>query len=138
MHKELLYIPPSELHDYWFLVKPGLLEVKINSSDGWIEEDVYSSLRNGQSTLHIGFVDGEYSGFLVLSKQQGYDAMRLFVWCCYAKTEHDPIALFVDDLLAMARSIKARQITFGSKRRWEKRLKQYGFEPMTTIYAMEV
>lgn len=138
MDKELRYIHPSLLHDWWDQVLPGLLKVREHSSDGWRPEDVYSEIRAGRSTLHIGLIDAQYIGFVVLTPLQSYDGNRLNVWCAYAKTEHDPVALFIDDLKEMARAINAKKLTFSSPRRWDKRLRNYGWNPVKTTYAMEV
>lgn len=138
MDKKLTYIHPNALHDVWGLIKPGIEACRLHSTDGWIAEDVYMAIRSANSTLHIGEIDGEYIGFVVLTPQQGYDRIRLQVWLAYAKTEHDPIDLFIDDLRKMARAIKASELTFASPREWGRRLKNYGWKPTKQTYTMEV
>lgn len=138
MDKELRYIHQSNLHPYWELIKPGLSKVKEHSTDGWIEEDVYVSLKNGSSTLHVGYIDGEYVGFVILSPKQGYNAIKLMVWCVYAQTDYDPIDTFIEDLKQMGRNIGAKQLTFASPRDWTRRLKKYGWVPVKQTFAMEI
>jgi hypothetical protein len=139
-HKQLTFVHPNELHDYWGLVKEGLSKVRQHSSDGWMEEDVFSELRAGRSTLHIGDVNGDYAGFLILTPQQAFDCSILFIWCCYSVNPHvDVIDVFFPDLQDMARKMKARKIRFLSSRKgWEKRLSQFGFEPVQTVFSVEV
>lgn len=135
----LTFVPPNELHDYWDLVKPGLEIVRQKSSDGWLCEDVYTELRAGRSTLHIGDVEGDYAGFVVLTPTQGYDSMRLFIWAAYNATDKDMIKEFLPELKSMAKKIKAKKLTFSSCRKgWDKRMAQYGFEPTFTRYDLEI
>jgi len=130
--RELTYIQPVHLHDHWEAIKPGL-EACRKRGEAWIVEDVYHAIKSGQSFLYVASC-----GFLVLTPQQSYDGNQLFVWCCYAKSEEDPIALFHDQLKEIAHSIGAKRILFGSKRRWDRKLAPYGWEPMTTIYGLEL
>lgn len=130
--RKLTYVSPLHLHTYWEVIKPGL-EACRRLGVQWILEDVYHALRSEQSSLYVA-----PCGFLVLTPQQNYDGMQLFVWCCYAHSEDDPVAMFHDQLKDIARSIGAKRILFGSKRKWERKLAPYGWEPMTTIYGLEL
>lgn len=135
---ELRFVHPNELHDYWGLVLPGLEKVRGNAADGWLPEDVYHSLKSNASTLHVGEIDGDYCGFIVLTPIQGFSAKRLHVWCLYT-TSRAAIDVFLPEIRRMAKQISARQITFHSPRKgWERRLAKLGFSPAQTIYAMEV
>ncbi len=140
MDKLLTFVHPNELHDYWDEIKKGLEIVKQTSGNGWIPEDVYNEIRNNRSTLHLGDVNGEYAGFIVLSPQQDYDCGTLFIWICYSiNPENDVVKIFLEDIKQMARKIKARNIKFMSARKgWERRLKDYGFEPVQTLFKLEV
>lgn len=129
---ELIYVPPEHLYKHWDSVKPGL-EACRKRGEPWIVEDVYHAIKSGQSSLYVASC-----GFLVLTAQKSYDGMQLFIWCCYADSEQDPIAMFSDDLKEIARSIQAKRILFGSKRNWERRLSEYGWRPVTTIYGLEL
>jgi hypothetical protein len=133
--RQLIYINPADLHPYWMMIKDGVEAVQ-SHQDAWIVEDVYHAIRAGISSLYIGFLDGEYVGFLVVTPQQNYDGMQLFIWCCYAKTDHDPIQLFSNDLKEIAEQVQAKRILFGSSRKWERRLSEHGWKPLTTIYEL--
>lgn len=132
---ELVAVHPAALRDWWPTILPGL-EACRKRGVTWIPEDVYHALRAGLSSLHVGLIDGEYAGFLVLTAQQDYDGAQLFVWCCYAKTEADPIALYIDDLKELARAAGTKRIVFGSTRKWERRLAEYGAKPLTAFYEI--
>ncbi len=82
--------------------------------------------------------ENEFSGFVVVTPQQDYDGIQLFVWACYSETEEDPIASYIDSLKDVARQFAAKRIVFGSSRRWEKKLAPYGFRPLTTYYATDL
>ena len=134
---ELTYIPPAELQDVWDVVKDGVKQVGEHANDGWIAEDVYTAIRNGAATLHLGYVDDEYVGFIVFVPTQGYDAMKLMIWVCYSCSGTPILEVFIEDIRKMARAIKARKITFSSERKgWERRMRE--FKPKMTIYEMEV
>lgn len=133
----LEYIAPERLRAAWPIIKPGLETIKQRGGT-WIPEDVYHALRAGASSLYVARIDGQYAGFLVLTLQQDYDGQQLFVWCCYAETEADPVALFVEDLRQIAQHAGAKRIVFGSPRRWDRRLQPFGFKPLTTYYGMEL
>jgi hypothetical protein len=138
MEKELRFIPPQEIRRTWPVILDGVQNVQAHSSDGWIPEDIYAELIAGNRTLHLGYVDGDYIGFLILQRQQGYSCIKLNIWLAYAHTELDPLALFMDDIKQIARSISAREITFASPRRWERRVRPYGFRPIKQVFSMEI
>jgi hypothetical protein len=133
INRQLTYVNPQELHDYWPLVLDGLKVVQGNSSDGWIPEDVYTCIRNNTSTLHIGYEGDEYVGFVVLTPTPNFDGMRLNVWCAYSVGQN-VVEKFLPEIKKMARNIGAKMVTFGSPRKgWAKRFKE-----LTTIYYEEV
>lgn len=126
----LKYIPPTELHQYWELIKPGLIEIQ-KSSDGWIPEDVYAALRNNQATLHLDFAE-EYGGFVVLQEQVNYDGKALHIWCAFSRSIK-PITVYIPEIELLARKIGARRITLSSRRNWS-----HYFEEVVTIYKKEI
>ena len=129
--RELTYIQPAHLHDHWEAIKPGL-EACRKRGEAWIVEDVYHAIKSGQSFLYVASC-----GFLVLTPQQSYDGNQLFVWCCYANAD-DPISVFHDQLKEIAKSINAKRILFGSKRKWDRKLEPYGWKQVSTIYGLEL
>jgi len=133
---ELHYIKPEELQEYWDLIRPGLETVRNNAGDGWIAEDIYYALKSKQSSLHLAYHGQEYVGFVVLTPIQHYDCKHLHIWCAYNIGEKEILELVIPQLEAMAKSIGARKLTFGSPRKWDRRLKD--FTPVRTIYEKEV
>jgi hypothetical protein len=131
--RQLIYINPTDLHDHWPLIKTGLEEVKKRSKDVWIPEDVYSALRSGASTLHIGYDGEDYDGFVVLNQIQEYDGARLFIWIAYGAGQN-VVAKYMGEIEQMARRINAKGIRLASSRKgWCKY-----FTPITTIYEKEI
>ena len=130
----MIYIPPTELHAHWDLIKPGLETIRQKIDGDWIPEDVYSALRAGTSTLHLGYNDDEYEGFIVLTPTPDYDGMTLFVWCVYSPTDSNVLERYWHELEQMGRNINAKKIRFYSPRKgWSKM-----FKPVTTIYEKEI
>jgi hypothetical protein len=130
----MIYVAPQELHETWSLVKAGLEEVARKIDADWMPEDVYSALKAGVSTLHLGYNNEEYEGFLVLTPTPDYDGMTLFIWCAYSATDNNVLERYWEELEQMGRNIKAKRIRFHSPRKgWAKR-----FKPVATIYEKEL
>lgn len=136
----LTYIKPDQLREVWELVKPGIEKVRENGAEAWFVEDVYMALRNNQSTLHVGYLDGEYAGFMVLTPTQSYDGPVLHIWATYSEARD--FCVFtegMDTIKECARMMEARRITFFSPRKgWEKQGEKLGFKPRTTQFALEM
>lgn len=135
---ELEWVNPNNLHDWWPQIREGLEKVK-KHGDNWLVEDVYLSIKHGQSNIHIGTVAGDYRGFLVTQQLQGYDGPILHIWACYSsdRKEADLLTLGMAYIEEWATNIKAKRITFHSPRKgWEKNT--LGFKPVQIIYSKEV
>lgn len=136
----LEYVNLSDLQKSWLLIREGMQKVCDHSGDSWIPEDAYMSLRNNQSTLHIGYLNGEYVGFLILTPSQSYDGPTLHIWATYSKA--NDFCVFengIDTIKQYANNLNAKRITFMSPRKgWEKHGSKLGFKPRTTQFAMEV
>jgi hypothetical protein len=125
----LISIHPAELHDVWPWVQEGLLKVKKKTQADWIPEDVYSAIRNGTSTLHLGNQD---EGFLVLTPRNDWDCKTLFIWIAYG--EGNVYEKYLPEIEQIAKSINARRIRFESSRKgWGKR-----FDYVTSIFEKEL
>lgn len=137
---KLEFIHPNNLGKYWDIVKEGLGKVRSHGGDSWREEDVYMSCKNGQSTLHIGYVNDEYKGFIVLTPSQSFDGPILHIWATYSDARD--FCVFTEGIEYIkncAKQINAVRITFLSPRiGWEKYGVKLGFKPRTTQFAMEV
>jgi hypothetical protein len=128
-------VKPEDLHSVWPLILEGLYKVEKHSESHWIPEDVYTAIRTGHSTLHVGYIDCVYVGFFVLTKSTAWDGSVLHIWCGY--TNHpDGMELFMPKLEALA--IGCRRITFWSPRKWKRRIKQYGFVEKQVEYVREL
>ena len=121
------YVPPSELHRYWESIKKGLVKVLHKSQADWIPEDVFCSLRNGTSTLHVF-----NTGFVVLTPKNDFGGVTLFVWVAFGKG--DVFEEQMPEIRKIAANMGARRIRFESSRPgWAKR-----FKYVTTVYEEEL
>jgi hypothetical protein len=134
----LEYIPPDDLQDVWSIVLPGLKLVRRKSKSHWIPEDVYAQIKTGQATLHIAYVEHTYAGFVIIQVQPHWDGKNFHLWCGFSAGEYDVLEIFLPELERMARSIKAKRMTFWSPRRWDRRIAKFGYVPTQTEYAKEL
>ncbi len=126
----LTRVNPAELHSWWPLVRPGLERVRSKARASWLAEDIYSAVRTGAATMHVGYIDQRYAGVLVLTiNTEPFTAERsLLIWAVY--TCH-PLALRqgLADVRAMAARAGVRKLVFHSPRRgWSRRLAAEGFQ----------
>ena len=133
--RELRFIPPAQVRSVWPQVLPGLHAIREKTAEPWIPEDVYHALMTGEASLHSGFANGEWVGFVVMTTHEFYGRKSLHVWCAYAKTDLDPVALFLPLIQDIARSAGLERVRFISPRGWERRL---NVNPVAQIFEMEV
>ncbi len=126
---------PEELHGIWPLILEGLYKVERHSESHWIPEDVYTAIRTGNSTLHVAYIDCVYVGFFVLTPSVMWDGKVLHIWCGY--TNHpEGMEVFMPMIDKLARGY--RRITFWSPRKWDRRIKKFGFVPKQVEYVKEL
>jgi hypothetical protein len=131
--KNLLPVAPADLREIWLQIRAEVATVE--APEGLLPEDVYASCRSAEATLFLLMVDGQRIGWMVLRKL-GYD---LHVWLLYAKPGYDPLALFEQEMMEMARRADTRKITFGSARRgWEKYALKHGCRVRMVVYERDV
>lgn len=136
--RQLIFVHPVELQAYWGYVSPKLSIVAKRSKARWIPEDVYSALKSGTATLHIGEIDSDYVGFVVLSPSMDFDGQTLTVWALYNDSTLDVIKEFESEIVGFAKKIKAKRITFTSPRGWGRRLEKYGYQETHKVFEKEV
>lgn len=132
-------VTPDELREAWAYVRPAL--DTMDRPDGWLPEDVYMTLRSNGASLYMLYDEtGQKAGFFILRLLSDFDGPRLHIWILYAKdAEFDPMALFAEDLDAIARSCKAPRITFSTNRPgWHKLAPRYDFTPREITYEKPV
>lgn len=136
---EFIWVEPNEIHGYWELVKPGLEKVKKHGG-GWLNEDIYASIKAGQSNLHVFYDDATYVGFVLITPSVGFGGNVLHVWAMYSDDQnqqyHDEVN---NQLTQWAESMKAKTITFHTSRKgWGKVGEKLGFKAVMTIYERTV
>jgi hypothetical protein len=143
-HRELKYVHPDDLRLYWDLIRPGLEKVKEAGSEDWILEDIYSAIKSGPSTLHIGYVNGVYVGFIVICPGKEFGRQLLHIWCLYldpcAKSENnDAMMDFWPNIVKIAQNMGARRIDMQTARRgFERRLMSLNFAVNKLLMTYEV
>lgn len=135
----LEWIKPDEIHSVWEQIRPGLLKVN-NHATGWIVEDVYTAIKTGTSVLHLGYIAGEYAGFIVTSNEKVSHGTIINIWCLYH--EQNDFSLFEENIEIVkgwAKNIGAYAIRMSSPRKgWEKQAPKLGFKPIHTVYELDV
>jgi hypothetical protein len=137
--ERLSWIKPEDITHVWDMILPGIQNIGMRSREGWRPEDVYAALRTGGSVLHIGYLGEVYVGFVVTTLIPGYRDKSLNIWLCFNASSEDALDIFGDDLIQVAKEAGAARLTFYSPRAgWEKRLKDYGFRPVRTVFEKEL
>jgi hypothetical protein len=134
------YISPEALIFDWPTVKPGLEKVKEYTSEDWLVEDVYMSLKTNNSALYVEEDEhGDYLGFFIAQILPTYHGKRLHVWCAYAVDGKPMMRVFLRDLKDLAAQTGVKKITFTSPRdEWLIVAKRGGFKPAQITYELPV
>lgn len=129
-------IPPKDLIYEWERVRAGLVEVKKATTDDWLPEDVYMSIKQGGAALYVGEDDhGDYLGFVVLRLTPTFHGSRLDVWAAHSATNTPLLARFLPEIEAVARQAGAQSIGFTSARHeWARVADRLGFVARQTSY----
>lgn len=119
----------------WDRVRTGLLEVKQHTTDDWLPEDVYMTLRNAGATLYIGENESGYLGFIVLRLVQTFHGSKVEVWCAHSVSKKPLMRTFWPEVQAIAKQVGADRISFSSAREeWQVTAKRIGFKQKQVSY----
>lgn len=131
------WIKPEDISNEWGLIKPGVEKVWEHGTH-WLVEDVYMMLKMGQANLHIGYKNGDYVGFLILTPVKNVEGTALHIWAAYFSVRdlRKEVMMYLDK---WANDMGADRITYQSTRHgWEKVAPLLGFDPVSTLYEREV
>tara|TARA_Y100000310_G_scaffold345238_1_gene463011 strand:+ start:9502 stop:9972 length:471 start_codon:yes stop_codon:yes gene_type:complete len=135
---ELSIVLQEELAAIFPTIVPGIKRVKLRDGGDvtWNEYTVFHELKLGTSELVIVTLDGDYAGFLVVTKAPTY----LFVWVAYSDlTGVDIFDIALTQLEDLARDAGCNAIKFGTTRRgWEKVGKKHGFFAEEIRYSKRI
>jgi hypothetical protein len=138
----LTQVNPLHLSKIWYTIKPGIEEIledlnKDCLQELWTPEDVYTSIKVGESVLLLGD-----EGFVVFQvRQDKYTGTKqFFVWLGYS---FNPAINVLEEshrqLLDIARYYQCEMMVFTSNRRgWGRRAKDIGFVSGLTTYTMRI
>lgn len=134
------YIPPDDLIFEWERVREGLSVVKKNSSEDWLPEDVYMSLKINQSSLYIEEdKDGEYLGFFIAQILPMYHGKRLHIWIAHSANKQPMLRTFLRSIRELAAQTGMKKITYTSPRdEWDSVSPRGGFNKQQTTYALDL
>lgn len=107
-----------DVREVWEQITPGLLEIKqLVPAPRWKLEDVYHACLEGSSHVYMD-PDGDPGDFIVLQPGVNrYTAeVELTIWIAYSR-DPEASAHYMDDVLSLARSIKAKRLIMQSPRR---------------------
>jgi hypothetical protein len=129
-------IPPKDIGFEWERVRAGLLEVKQHTTDDWLPEDVYMSIKSGGAALYVGEDEnGDYLGFVVLRFVPTFHGAKLEVWAAHSASREPLMRRFWPDIQAVAKNAGADKISFSSARdEWQLAAKRLGFQQKQISY----
>src|SRR3546814_17670238 len=58
-------VPPAALRQHWPRILSSLCAVRAKTDNDWIPEDVYHSIKSGESACHLAYDGERYVGLLV-------------------------------------------------------------------------
>lgn len=138
----LQYTNPQYLSRIWHLVKPGIEEIledlnKECLQELWVPEDVWSSIRLGESILWMSD-----EGFVITQvRQDKFTGQRqFFVWMGYSyNPDNNVLNNNQIQLEQIARANQCELISFSSNRRgFLKKAKEMGYAIGPTTYVKRI
>lgn len=133
---DIFIMDPSRIGLYWDKMRTGLEKLQRVGSDDWRPEDMYYSIKSGNSIAFIN-VQG-WDGFMICSKFETFRGPTLWVWAVYAERGTD-VAGYWEKLKEFAREEGVERITFSSPRLgWSRAARNYGFKATQITYEMKV
>lgn len=131
----------TDLRAIWPQVRIGLNVVLKRCHYNWFPEDVFASIRSGNSKLIIGRVDGEFAGFVVIEYKCALDGLEAHIWVLYNRAGHDILSESWGAVLETIKQPGLKRITASSNRHesaMTKFVSEFGFSPVHTLYSLEL
>ena len=141
----LRYVAPADIDIVWPAILPGLERLmakgaRRNRPAGWTPEQLNGMLKSGQFDLLLGYWQGKYIGFTMITKlpAEFTGEAILFVMTGYTLNREARDAAFRDyDRIAKARDIK--RIAFCSAfSGWKRIAPTLGFSPQKVWFEKRV
>jgi hypothetical protein len=129
----------TQLREVWPDVKTGLEVILKRTQQTWIAEDVYHALKTKQSILLIGMESGQFSGFVVLTMNKGFDGLEGHIWVAYNISKSEYINTSWPIIQGFCKAAGCKRVTMSSSRKgWGRRGEKLGLVPIQTLYAAEI
>lgn len=131
-----------QLSSIWDSIKPGIEKIlqELNKEciqELWIPEDVYHSIKSGESYLFYGD-----DGFTILQiTQDKYtNTKKLYIWLAYSfDPEVDMVSKYESLWIQIAKQYGCSLLGFRSTRRgWLKKAVEYGYSIGPTEFNMRI
>jgi hypothetical protein len=118
----------------WKYYQDGLEAVMDNSGSDASLEKAYNDIMSGKILLWVGFLNGEYGGFVTTSCQTvpGKTYKRLWIHHCYKKAKIPSVWLLAGlrQIEDFARDMGCKEVVFYAKQKpWQEKLVRLGYEP---------
>lgn len=135
-------LQPIYLSRVWHMIKPGIEEIieEMNREtihETWIPEDVYSSIKSGQSVLWVC----DEGWMITILRTEGYTGLKqVFVWMAYSYDHNKDIVTDNDRMIEeYAKSQGCSMVQFQSNRLgWRKRAKELGYSMGPITYTKRI
>ena len=135
-------VPIPQLRDVWEQVRPGLIAVQKKTHPTWIPEEVFMVLAQDRAWLLMGYYQGEYAGFTIVSyeRDQFTNTNVPMVWIAYTVRELPGMLEFVlGHVEQFVRERGYSQIIMHSPRPgWRKLGPKLGFHLRDCVYAKDL
>lgn len=138
----LSYVNPLQLSKVWHIVKPGIEEIlddlnKDLENELWTPEDVYTSIKTGESVLWMSD-----EGFLVSQVQSDRytGTKKFFLWIGYSfSPTSDIIITNISQVEGIAKHLGCEIIVFNTSRDgFRKVSKTFGYSKGVTTYSKRI
>lgn len=112
----LSIVPPTELRAVWEIIRDRLADLALDAGDGWMVEEVYVEIIQGNAHL---WITEDAEGFVVLTVLAAPWGRDLHVWIACNETMNRA-ADYWEQLKEIARDNGCSRCMFESSRRWER------------------
>lgn len=131
----------DELMAVWPDVHKGLnvILAKCAEECTWTPVDVFNKVAAAEAFLIVGIENGVFQGFVVLTLEKEFDGYDGHIWAAYNAGSKDYIELVWPDIVSICKGAGCRRITMASSQKgWLRAGRKLGFNPVTTIYKVEI
>lgn len=94
-------------------------------------------LRAQSSLLFIGYDEGEYCGFIVITPLAAWDGKEMHIWAAYSAI-HGAVEKFYPEVERVCRALGGKRMSFWSPRKWARKIAPFGMQPKQVQFSKEL